>query len=284
MLAHYPNLTTTEQHLVKLGALLWETTLHTKIAEIFNASIPTGKGINPISSPLTKINLAKLVEIGYFIDQKAGQYRINTAFADLFCEQNWHTDDELRLLIMPIQNRTPLYFNYNYNSSIAGDRHFRDMRFAYFQGMIDPFKENFRQVALSNLKSWGDLLDYYLPKNFDLEKLEFAFSRIRAYLLCEKLKVTLNYLSSVDGYYYYAIEQITAFDPRDKSLLAQTILQLAILRGEYEVIEKLKEHAVESYQMFIKAWLSFQQARDQNQVIDALAFSTRIPRVERTDE
>ena len=283
LLEHYKKLTPIEQRLIKIGALVWETTLHTKFAEIYNASISTGKGLNPISSPLAKINLDKLVEIGYFYDQKAGQYRINNTFAELFCEQNWHTDFELRTLIMPITSRTPVYYNYGTSSTISSDRNFRDMRFAYFLGNLDPFTKSFYQVA-SGGKSLSDMINYYLPQPFNLEKLEWSFNRIRAFLLTKKLTQVLNQLSPVDGYYHYAIEKIAEFDPRDRVDLAEIILPLAILRGEHEVIEKVKKHAAESYQMFIKGWQSFQNAHDQNAVIDALVqfdLSQKILRKER---
>ena len=263
------NLSETERKIVKIGALAWEMMLFTKITEIFNGTFGMSKGANPLSSPQIKVILTKLAEIGYFKDEKAGQFRINPTFAEYLCEQNWHTDNELRHVILPIQNRTPLYFNYHQSASTTNDRHFRDMRFAYYLGNTDQFKQMFNNVANTG-KTRHDLLDYYLPQPFNLEKLEWAYSRIRAFLLIEKLNQMFNQLDAVDGYYHYTAEKLDAFDPKDRPNLARLVLRLAILRGEYEVINKVKKHAENSYQLFLKGWESAQNARDQNLLTDAL--------------
>jgi superfamily II DNA or RNA helicase len=280
LLDSYKTLTTIEQKLIKIGALAWETILYSKIAEIYNGTFTIGRGVDPLSSVQVKIHLTKLVQIGFFKDERAGQYRINTAFAEYLCENNWHTDNELRLVIPTIQNRVTIY------PSNTSDRFFRDLRMAFYQGYIDYFKQQF-----SNLVSRGEwtrerLIDYYLPQPFNLDKLEWAYSRIRAFLLSEKLVLTLTQLAPVDSYYLYTIEKIDKFDPKDRPYLSQLLIQLSILRGEFEIIEKVKASANESYQIFINAWQQLLKASNQNLTLDSLVLfeaSQKMMRKEHTN-
>ncbi|MBL7813595.1 MAG: DEAD/DEAH box helicase [Saprospiraceae bacterium] len=254
-----------EQRLVKIGAMAWENLSRTKFAEIYNAVFGIIKTTSVMSSAAVKSHLDTLSKIGFFKEGRGDIYLINRTFADYLCENEWHTDSDLRSLIVPIGSRMNSYYSSHWNESLK-DRQFRDMRFAYFQGDARSFSQHFNYV-LSNDKH---ILDYYLPVSFDIKKLEFIPLSIRIFLLTFKLNLTLKETLPVDGYYFYAIENIENFAVNDRSPLVKTLIKLAILRGEYAAIEKLKAVANESDKMFIKAVLNLQQARDQPATLDAL--------------
>ena len=261
----YKVLTANEQRFVKIGAMTWEPLAHTKLAEIFNASVSILKGSRALSSIDIRNEMSKLIQMGFFKHEKNDTFRINSVFSDYLCQNIWHTDTERRGVIVPIQARMNTYYgqNWSYNGV---DRQFRDLRLAYYQGQITQFKQYYNVVANSK----KDLLDYFLPQPFDLEKLEWTYSNIRSFLLMEKLTATLKNLEAVDGYYHYTIEKIDTFDPKDRPALAKIIIELAILRGEFEVIGMVKEHADDSFKMFLRGWQYLQQARDQPTTFDAL--------------
>jgi superfamily II DNA or RNA helicase len=274
----YNNLTQTEQRLVKIGAIGWEMMIPAKIAEIHNGAFGQLKTGKVLSSVEAKVIITKLAQIGFFREERTGTVRINTIFADYFCENAWHTDTELRMLPVPIVSRMTTYYGNNWLQG-GKDRQFRDLRMAYYQGDITKFKNNYAFV----IQNEKNLLDYFLPTSFDLDKIEYIHNSIRSFLLNFKLTNTLHELLPVDGYYHYAIGNLDKLDPKDRSQLAKTVLNLAILRGEYSVIEKIGEVGDESSKMFVKALLGLQQARDQNATIEALIQFNTIQKLLRTE-
>ena len=101
-----------------------------------------------------------------------------------FCECTlrafFEEDTEFRKTILPIRKNLDAGYYWHYND--VGTKRMRDLRIAFYIDNITDFKDNyFNLIQFSKEYSQEKLTEIWLPKSFDLEKVEAIPLRIRAF-------------------------------------------------------------------------------------------------------
>ena len=80
-----------------------------------------------------------------------------------------------------------------YRDFKPADRYFREARLAYYQGGIDLFRQNYylaiQYGAHDVFYNQKNLVCYFLPDAFSVDKTEQPLPNIRAFLLSERLSM-----------------------------------------------------------------------------------------------
>ena len=237
----YEELSKTEQRLLKIAAILWEPVSQTKLIEIFNAAKFRGRQKNVYPADVKPL-LKKLVHEG-FLAVTFQQYECPKDFADALCGRYFSTDPEFPEVIFPIRHASPSNL-YWYHAS-AHNRLFRDMRIGRYAGDTVLFQRNF--FALIQLDrerfSQSKLIEYWLDKDFNADRLASFPAGVRSFLLSQRLTMDTFSLSSLDnGFFQYTLDNIAQLPGEGRPLLARLLVQLNILRGDWRQVGKLAGH------------------------------------------
>ncbi|HFA49348.1 MAG TPA: ATP-dependent helicase [Bacteroidetes bacterium] len=241
LLAVYEKLEATDQRIMKLAAVLWEQVTQTKMMEVFNAAKFKGRGKNIYGAEL-KPRLKKLLEEGLLILQYGNQYRCNKPLAEALCQQYFSTDPDFEDAAKAIRQKLPIN-TYWYTHS-EPDRDFREMRIGRYTGDRALFEKYFIAVASSYSSGFSieGLLTYWLGEAFDAEKLETFAPRIRNFLIAQKMSSGIFQLERLDDYADYAAERLAIMPEKDRSLMANYLALLSLLRGDWKKLEQLSQH------------------------------------------
>ena len=215
----------------------------TKLLEIFNSAFQyMGKAL---SASWAKIWLMEHNQAAFLLYLSTGQYRIKPDFANYLIEQEFEKDKEFRLILLRIQRimePTPVRFR-DYEPS---ERYFRETRFGLFMGNFDNFRNNY----FLTIQNSGSLTKYsqkemniiFLPSIFNLEKIEKINADIRAFLLSEHLSMMTFELSQNSPYFDYTVDNLNKFPEELRSNLARLLAQIAMFRGDWELISKVSRY------------------------------------------
>ncbi|MCO6489544.1 MAG: DEAD/DEAH box helicase [Phaeodactylibacter sp.] len=248
MMGAYAELGETEQRLIKIAALLWEPTSQTKLMELFNAAKFSNRSKNIYPADIKPL-LERLVSEG-FLNLAYQQYECPEEFADDLCNRYFSADPDFAQLITPIRRTFPSH-NYWYQASTT-NRLFRDMRIGRYVGNTVLFQQSF--FALVQLGREGftqdELVEYWLGEDFDEEKLESFPDGVRTFLLSQRLSSDTFHLSPLDtGFFQYTQDTIGQLLGEGRPLLARLLVQLNILRGDWQQVEKLSGYLDEVTQV-----------------------------------
>lgn len=234
----YTELGETEQRLLKIAAVLLEPASQTKLMELFNEAKFSNRSKN-LYVPEIKPALEKLVNEGFFTITYQ-QYGCSIELADALCNRYFSTDPDFAKTIDSIRRAFPS--NIYWHHSFTPGRLLRDMRIGRYTDNTALFQQYFFALIQQGRKGYSqdDLIEYWLGKDFDAEKLESFPAGIRSFLLSQRLTMDTFHLSSLDkGFFQYAQDNIGRLPEAGRPLLARLLAQLNILRGDWRQVDKL---------------------------------------------
>lgn len=241
--AAYKALPEAEQRVIKIATLVHEPFSMTKLVDVFNACFQyMGKALTP---SWAKIWLLELNQAAFLLYLPSGQYRIKPDFADYLLEREFETDRDFRVLIPRIgrlMEPTPV----RYRDYEPSDRYFREARFAFYLGKTEEFRTNYYATIQNSGSltkfSQKELMKYFMPDVFNLEKIEKIPIDIRAFLLMERFVFMSFELAPRDEYFDYAVANIQNFSEANRPILARLMAQLAMFRGDWALVSKLSRY------------------------------------------
>jgi superfamily II DNA or RNA helicase len=238
-----------DQTIVKIAAVMFEPFQTTQMVDVFQRY--SKRSLDNLE---IKNRQKDLVKQGY-LETIGHQYQVNKSFSDYLLDREYRSDTNYREIAEVVQKVISVPYWYG-SSSEAADRYMRDLRIAYYGGVYGPFRENYLRLVNIGAKKYAheDVLEYFLPTQFDKAKLEFAMSDIRAFLLHDKLNLMSNDLTPKDEYFQYAVDFLPKPEESIRQRLARKILQIAFLRGEFDLLDKLSPHCDTFSPLFFKGW------------------------------
>jgi len=234
-------LPSTEQRILKIAALVWEPFSKVKLVEIFNDCNFKNAGINLYDRTAIAL-LINLKNLG-FLQQVDTRYQVHPEFAQKLCDREYDTDPDFRKIPGPIRRRMELHPYWNPGTDMA-ERHFREMRLARYASDAERFKLHYWGAVHQprSRYSQASMLEWWLPIELDVARLETLSPGIRAFLFSEKLSLLTFGLLPLDGYFYFIAEKFIQTDEKDREHLAVSISQIHLLRGDRMGIQKLGMH------------------------------------------
>lgn len=239
LIEEYARLDETEELLVKIAAAAWEPLTPTKLTEVFNACgfKYHGRSLFPKDSAAL---LATLQSTG-FLKIVGNQIQCDPVFAQSLCDRQFTRDADFLQISKTLRQQLPLAWN---AAGTPPARLFREMRLARYLDKPGDFRRYF--FDLINRQNSGytqqALLDFWLPPQFDPEKIDLLPAGIRAFLLAEKLTFQTFHLLPADGYFFYVLGKLPDFDVAVRDNLARLAGQLLMFRGDWPGMHSVIQH------------------------------------------
>jgi superfamily II DNA or RNA helicase len=246
----YRAMTTDDRTIVRIASVMFEPFQTTQMVDIFQRY--SKRNLDNVEIKNKQKELVKkglLTTIGH-------QYQCHKEFSDYLLDREYRSEIPYRQIAEVVQKVLILPYWYGFSSD-AADRYMRDVRIAYYGGIYGSFRDNYLKLINLGSKKYEHevVLEYFLPTQFDKAKLEFAFTDTRALLLNDKLNIMSNDLTPKDEYFQYAVDFLPKPEESLKNRLARKLTQIAFLRGEFDLAEKLLPHTEGFAHLFFKGWL-----------------------------
>jgi superfamily II DNA or RNA helicase len=263
LLALYDTLPEAEQRMLKLASVVWETFSKTKFTEIFNAANFKFQGLQLNDRTATPV-FANFVALGFFQKQDS-RFRVQPTFAQLLCDRDFAKDPDFARTLIPLRRymELSLYWHHGYE---VGERYFREMRLARYEGTAEKFKTYFfntiQRSSAPNAWTQARLLEWWLPVQFDLKRMQALPPAIRWFLLEQKLSAQMFDLLPSDGYFHYAVEQLPSIEiDAARHDIARLAAQLLLLQGKIPEAEKALAHTGTTNALALRATAHLMQGQ-----------------------